>query len=165
MKNRDRMRKAIEEKKDAEAKTEEAPREKTPPDQSQKAVKEPPVAKITHSCGHTRAVKDLENTTCQACRNKERKRKNLEKVKARNDQRLQMEKPAEDTQRLPDDSHFEASYHAKEKRWTGCLTVRTGPHMGEVKEFKDDSGAVMKLLKKLDAQYRAWLAVNKATEA
>lgn len=62
------------------------------------------------------------------------------------DQRLDMEMPTHG--RLPDGSKFEATYDHTSRRWTGTLTLTSGV------VFTEGSGAVMKLLKKLDAKYR-----------
>jgi hypothetical protein len=119
-----------------------------------KKEKLPPGPSVKHKCGHEQNLKNLENIPCPACRNKAREAHNKAKAIKASDQRLPMEKA--DEGRLPDGSKFEASYRSTDKRWGGTLTVYLPEN--RMIEFKDDSGAVMKLLKKLDAQYRKCLA-------
>lgn len=91
--------------------------------------------------GKTEAMKQVVQTT-------QEEGKAPKKAKKRFDIRMPMEKAKG---RLPDGSKFAAIYAAEVVRWVGTLTLPTG----EV--FEEDSGAVMKLLKKLDLKYREWL--------
>lgn len=59
------------------------------------------------------------------------------------------------TERLPDGAKFEVTYDAAQTRLTGTLTI------GE-KVFTDSAGAVFKLLRKLDRQYRESVPASKA---
>lgn len=143
MKQTDKMREAI-----AKKKAKEPKKEKPDP----KAV---PVVK--HACGHERAVSIYEAIPCGSCREAAKKAAyRKEHGNSRFDQRLEAEKDKDDSRRLPDESTFTAVYDAAKKRWTGVLVLGK-QEFGPVR-FKDDSGAIMKLLKKLDAQYREHLA-------
>lgn len=75
----------------------------------------------------------------------------------RRDWRMGMEQPTKS--RLPDRSQFQAVYDAETMRWFGTLKLACG------KEFGADSGAVMKLLRKLDDLYREWVETEEANSA
>lgn len=57
--------------------------------------------------------------------------------------------------RLPDDSKFEAIYHAESKTWFGKLTIGLGPL-----NFQASAGSITKLCYALDDLYREFLAAQ-----
>lgn len=149
----DEMRKAIANKQAAQAQTESAAEVKVeePKKEKKDRKSEPPGPQVTYKCGHTVGLKHLEGIHCLKCRNDAGKKAALAR------RQLPMEKPDKDSHRLPDGAEFQAVYDATTKRWKGSLYF--GPVDHRV-VLTDDSGAVMKLLGKLDTQYRAWVALN-----
>lgn len=59
--------------------------------------------------------------------------------------------------RLPDGSHFAATYDATQVQWAGVLTI-------EGVAFKRGASSLNKLLHKLDDDYRAWKSVQAAPQ-
>jgi hypothetical protein len=124
----------------------EAPHEPNKP-AGHKRTKQPKPAKrdaqpgdiITFRCGCRSAAGYLASFECRGCSNARRKEQ-----KAANQDRLQQ------NPRLPDGSSFAASYDAATETWTGTLTC-------EGATFRATAGAVFKLLRTLDGQYRASL--------
>ncbi len=71
----------------------------------------------------------------------------------RNDQRNHQ-------QRLPDGAGFHVFYNAASTRWQGSLEIPDAAAEMGFRRFDNDASGVFKLLGKLDAQYREWLAAQ-----
>ena len=157
MSNTKRMREALAKRQADQAKREEAAPTEDPPKKPPKPepVIADPDSQVLHTCGHKTGIRNWSTQPCRDCSEKQRKARITKKRDERLDVRLKAEKEPDDSKRLPDASEFWAVYDAATKRWKGSLAF--GP-VAERIILSDDSGAIMKLLKKLDAQYREHLA-------
>jgi hypothetical protein len=123
-----------------------------PPANGKKAaaatVEVPAKEVITHTCGHRIGVHYLRQQPCRDCANRARK----EACMKRTAERTAQQEVAAREARLPDGSAFLVSYDAAKEMWSGELTVEVA---GEVRTFRAECSGVMRLLRELDAMFRA----------
>lgn len=136
-----------------------APATTPPPPAPEKSAKEKRAEKraaspvLTHSCGHTRPIIDLEHIACPACQDKCRRERAARRRAAR-DAKREAKSTVPDAGRLPDGSRFTLEpYDGVNQRWTGSLEV------GGVVFTASESG-IFKLLRTLDVLYRQSLSVE-----
>ena len=160
----------------AEPKPEAKPAEKQPakpaPAQQKKRSAPPIVAyeTVQASCGHDiqfglfedrldkfrkeRRIK-WQQKPCPACKILQREQREAEQKLKREQKGLPGQgkwKHGRLVDRLPHDSVFHVTYNAEAERWSGTLTVPGR------EPFVNDSSGLFKLLPKLDAMYRQWVA-------
>lgn len=107
---------------------------------------------LTHSCGHTRPIIDLEHVACPVCQDKCRRERAARRRAAREAKREAKAVP--DAGRLPDGAVFHATYDAAKQEWTGSLELLNGF------QFTASESGIFKLLRTLDVLYRQSLVAE-----
>lgn len=114
--------------------------------------------------------KKLTERDCPECRKTAQAAKEKADQEARQE-RLKNDPPKDQgwrkLARLPDLSHFNATYHSGEETWKGTLEIDLMPPGCDTPQhlkFYDEAPGVFKMLSKLDAKWRSWLRDHQPQE-